>query len=406
MGRLRRTPLDPAAYYLLLAAALGLAFFGLTMVFSAGTGIGLTRVQDTFFFARRQALWLLIGLVLMLVASKLSYRRLDALPGRAWWVAVALLAAVWIPGLGWTVNGATRWIRVFGFTVQPSEVAKLVVLVCVAQAVSRIAASDLSLSSLAQPFTRWVLVPLVLVILQRDMGTAVILLAGPLVVFFVAGLRGRDLAALGSGVVGLAVALIVSEPFRIRRIFAFLDPRADPQGAGYQTLQSFFAFASGGLFGVGLGAGRQKFLYLPAAHTDFIFAVIGEELGLVGALAVVFGFVVLVFAGVRIALRAEDTFGRLLAGGIVGTIGVQAVLNMFAVVGLAPVTGVPLPLVSFGGWALMMAMAGIGLVLAVGAPPPRLEAECEDSDLRRGDGGARVPRSRPALRVVRPSRTV
>lgn len=407
MNRLRRTPPDPAAYYLLLAAALGLAVFGLMMVFSAGTGIGLARMQDTYFFARRQAVWLVLGSLLMLAASRLDYRRLGVLPAWAWWGSMFLLVTVWIPGLGWTSNGATRWIRFGGpggFTVQPSEIAKLAVLVCVAQAVSRIPMRELTLPSLAGPFGRWVLVPFVLVVLQRDMGTAIVLLAGPVVIAFLAGMRWRDLSVVGLGLGAMCALLIAAEPYRARRFIAFLDPWADPQGGGYQAIQSLYAFASGGLTGVGLGAGRQKFLYLPAAHTDFIFAVVGEELGLLGALAVVGGFGLLVFAGVRIALRAKDTFGRLLAGGIIGTVACQAVVNMAAVTGLAPVTGVPLPLVSFGGWALLMTLTGIGLVLAVGSPLGR-EATREDRDERGRDGGARVPGARSGLRAVRAPRS-
>lgn len=404
MGRLRRVALDPAAYYLLLGATLTLAVFGLVMVFSAGTGIGLARLRDGMFFARRQAVWLLVGLAFMYVASRLDYRRLDGLPSVAWWVSVILLVAVWVPGLGWTVNGATRWIRIGDFTIQPSEITKLVVIVCVAQAVSRIPASELSMRALAQPIWRWVVLPFCLVILQRDMGTAIIILVGALIVCVLAGMRLRDLAGVGLGVGALSALLIALEPYRLERIVAFINPWEDPQGGGYQAIQALYAFGSGGLAGVGLGAGRQKFLYLPAAHTDFILAVIGEELGLFGTLGVVACFAVFAFAGIRLALKVKDPFGRLLAGGLVGTVTLQATLNMFAVTGLAPVTGVPLPLLSFGGWALMTTLTGIGLVLAVGAPPRR-EAHREDRDQRRRDCRARVPGYRPRLRVVDSTRS-
>lgn len=401
----RRLPHDPAAYYLLLGAALFLAVFGLIMVFSAGTGIGLTRMQDAFFFARRQAMWLLIGMVLMGLCAAIDYRRLAGLPAAAWWVSMVLLVGVWVPGLGWTSNGATRWIRLGSFTVQPSEIAKLVVLVCVAQALSAHSGEELTLQDMGRPLLRWALAPFVLILLEPDMGTAMSLLIGPLVICFVLGMRWRDLGLMFAGLASMVVVAVKVAPYRMARIVSFADPFKDAQKNGWQMVQSLLSFGAGGLAGAGLGAGKQKFLYLPAAHTDFIFAVVGEELGLIGTIAVVAAFLALAYAGFRIALRARDPFGRALAGGIIGAVTFQAVLNMAAVTKLVPITGVPLPFISFGGWALMTTMAGIGLVLSVGTEPRRQEDSGEGRDQRGGNGRARVPGDRARLGAVKEARS-
>lgn len=400
MNRSARTPTDPGAFYLLLGATLALAGFGLVMVFSASAAAGVIHKGfDGFYYVRRQALWLLGGLVLMLVMSLIDHRRLGRLPAWAWLVSTGSLVLVWVPGLSKTVNGATRWIDLGNVTIQPSEIAKLVVLVCFAQAVAaRPHDEPLGLKELGEHLLRWVALPFALVVMQRDLGTAISMVFGPMVIAFVSGIRWRDALAVGAGMAGLVTLLIKVEPYRARRLMAFLDPWADPQNAGYQAIQALYAFGAGGITGLGLGAGRQKFMYLPAAQTDFIFAIIGEELGLIGTVGVAAAFAVFAYAGFRLALKAKDSFGRALAAGLVGGICCQAVLNMAAVTGLAPITGIPLPFISLGGWSLVMTLGGVGLALAVGRPPRR-EVRRETSDLRRGDGGARVPGDRPGLRA-------
>jgi cell division protein FtsW len=398
-----RSPIDPPAYYLLLGVTLSLAFFGLVMVFSAGTGIGLTRMQDTFFFARRQAIWLVAGFALMALCAAVDYRRLGKLPAMAWWVSLVMLVLVKVPHIGWSANGAYRWLRIAGFTIQPSEIAKLAVLVCVAQTLAAVE-GELTLADMGRAVVRWAAVPAALVLWEPDMGTALAILAGPMVICFVLGMRWRDIAVAAGGLATVGVLAILVEPFRVKRFLAFLDPWQDPQKSGYQIVQSLLSFGAGGLTGAGLGAGKQKFLYLPAAHTDFIFAVIGEELGLAGTLAVVGGFALFAYAGMRVALSARDVLGRALAGGIIGSIVIQAVLNMAGVTKMLPMTGVPLPFVSFGGWALLMSLAGVGLVLSV-ASPARREARVEGIDSGRGDSGARLPGGRARIRPVGSART-
>jgi cell division protein FtsW len=210
-----------------------------------------------------------------------------------------------------------------------------------------------------------------LIMLQPDLGTAVIVVAIVFVLLFVAGARMKHLALGGLATSVLGLGLIRLEAYRWSRFMSFLDPWADPQGSGYQVIQSLIGLTSGGAFGTGLGAGRQKWLYVPNAHTDFIFSIIGEELGLAGMLVILALFGALVWAGTRIAMRAPDAFGRLLAAGITGWIAVQALINLGAVTGMLPITGVPLPLVSFGGSSLVACMVGIGILISIARRPAR-----------------------------------
>jgi cell division protein FtsW len=275
------------------------------------------------------------------------------------------LALVLHPAFGTVAGGSARWIEVGPVTLQPSEPAKLVVIAFGAALLARRWKRLGDVRALALPLVPMVGLVCALILLQPDMGTALIIVGSVFVLAFVAGARLLHLTAGTAGLTAAAFGLMYVEGYRWARFTSFINPWADPHGSGYQTIQSVIALTGGGLFGVGLGASRQKWLYVPNAHTDFIFSIIGEELGLLGALAVLVLFGLLVYAGVRIALRAPDAFGRLLAGGIAAWFGIQALVNLGAVTGLLPITGVPLPFVSFGGSSLVVSLAAVGILVSV-----------------------------------------
>jgi cell division protein FtsW len=278
---------------------------------------------------------------------------------------VGLLALVLHPSFGTVAGGSARWIAVGPITIQPSEPAKLAVIAFAAALLARRWKYLGDARTLAVPLVPVVAVVCALILLQPDMGTALIVASSVFVLAFAAGARIKHLAVGSAAMIAAGFGLMYAEGYRWARFTSFLDPWADPQGSGYQTIQSLIGLTSGGWFGVGLGAGRQKWMYVPNAHTDFIFSIIGEELGLAGALAVLVLFGLLVYSAVRISLRAPDAFGRLLAAGIAGWFGVQALVNLGAVTGLLPITGVPLPFVSFGGSSLVVSLTAVGILVSV-----------------------------------------
>jgi len=335
------------------------------MVFSASSAADIVQKGDAFYHLKHQAVYVAAGLVALLVSSRLP-RRFVAATG--WWVLLgsdALLAMVFVMGIGkW---GATRWLDLGFTTIQPSEFAKLGCVLVMAQILADRQAHPRPLSKDLPKMAFAVMVPFVLVMVQPDMGTAVSILMAVFFVLVIGGLQMRWLAATAAGIAVALPALIVVQAYRLTRFLSFLDPSGDPQGKGYQILQAQLAFGSGGLLGLGLGMSRQKFFYLPAAHTDFIFAIIGEELGLAGTISVICMMGLLAYAGMRIARAAPDELGRLLAAGITGLIVIQAIVNMGGVTGLLPITGVPLPLVSSGGSSLCICLACIGILLNIAA---------------------------------------
>ncbi len=359
----------------LLGASVGfLTVMGLVMVLSAGS-VSAAQGYDgnSFWYFERQVMYALVGIAAAFVVARLrpSFWKAAGLPVLLG--AMALMAVAAHPASGTSLYGASRWIDLGPVTVQPSELAKLGLVAVTASIVTN------KWRRIDEP---WQLIfPLgflvgavgMLGLAQRDLGTTLILCGLVFVVLFVAGVRMRYLSVAAlAGFVG-ALLLIVGETYRRTRFFdAWLHPWADRQGNGYQLIQGLIAMGSGGWFGTGLGTSRAKWDFLPNAHSDFIYAVIGEELGLLGALAVLAAFGVLIYAGVRIALHARGTFERLLAAGVVGWIGLQAIVNMGAVTGLLPITGVPLPLVSFGGTALVVTLIGIGMLASVARDSARV----------------------------------
>lgn len=349
----------------LFGAVVVLLSAGVVMVYSASAIVAADRFNDPYFFLKKQLFWAAIGAAALWGALKLDYRRLErlVLPGLI--VAVVLLILALLPPFGQAINGTRRWIRLGPVSFQPVELAKLALAVYLAAFLAR-------KRDKLDDFWHGFLPPLAvagglagLVLLQPDLGNCLTLLALTFALLFLGGSRLSHLAVvLVSALPLLALAIYVA-PYRMRRIFAFMDPWADPRGSGFQIIQSWLALGGGGLLGRGIGESRQKLFYLPESHTDFVFAIIGEELGFVGAVAIVALFVVLVWRGLRVGLRAPDLFGAYLALGITVLIATEALVNLGAVTGLMPTKGLPLPLISFGGSALLVTMLSLGVLLNI-----------------------------------------
>ncbi|MCC5953590.1 MAG: putative lipid II flippase FtsW [Acidimicrobiia bacterium] len=357
-------PAGKRFFPLLLIAGL-LCVVGLIMVLSASAAEAEADHGTPWYQFQRQALWLGIGVVAMIVVQRIDYHRWRRFVGPMVLGTLVLLVVVLVPGVGREVNGSTRWLGIGSFTIQPSEVAKLALLLfaadLLARRANRIHRTDATLRPVLVVFGAMG----VLIMAQPNLGTTFLLFAICVTMLFVAGVPGRSLAVTVAGVGALGVAAAVFEPYRMRRLLAFTDPWADPLNTGYQTLQSQAALASGGATGQGLGQGRAKYGFLPEGHTDFIFSNIGEEFGLLGAVVLLGLFVAIGVLGVGVALAAPDRFGMLVATGVTTWILVQAFVNLGAVVGLLPITGVPLPFVSSGGSSLIVTMVGFGMLLNV-----------------------------------------
>jgi cell division protein FtsW len=383
-SRLRLVPVPPAGsrasmaerqrastrtVLLLLVPTALLLGVGLIMVFSASSVAAYARYGSSFLFFQRQAVYAGVGVVGLLLLSRIPY---------AVWsrVAVPFLAATGIllvlvlhSGAGTSAGGSSRWLAVGPITIQPSEIVKLALVAFAATVLTRKAALLDDVGHLLLPLLPVTALVCWLVMRQPDLGTTVILAGTIFALLFVAGVRLRYLGIAGIAGVAIGWILIMSAAYRRARFLSFLSPWKDPQNAGYHLIQSYIALGSGGLFGVGLGASRQKWMYVPNAHTDFIFSILGEELGLLVAICVLGLFAVLLYGGIRVAARAPDTFGRLLASGIVAWLGLQTIVNLGAVTGLLPITGVPLPLLSYGGSSLVVTLGAIGILVNIARTP-------------------------------------
>lgn len=392
------------AVALLLGSTAFLVGTGLVMVLSASSVSAFADYGDSFVFVQRQAVYAVVGVFALLVASRMrvdAWRRL-ATPFLL--VTIAMLAAVLHPSVGVSAFGSSRWFELGPVTVQPSEIAKLAIVVFSASVLARRLGKLDDLGQLAMPMLPMTLLVCGLVIMQPDLGTMVILAGTVFLLLFAAGVR---LAYLGiAGLVGAVIGagLIMSADYRRIRFLAFLDPWQDAQNTGYQLVQSLYALGSGGWTGVGIGASRQKWQYIPNAHTDFIFSILGEELGLIGEIVILLAFGVLIYAGIKIATGANDVFGRLLAAGIVSWLGLQALINLGAVTGLLPVTGVPLPFLSYGGSSLAVSLAAVGVLVAIARTPVRAAGAVRATRATRANHvgrGRRADRSSPKKAVAR-----
>lgn len=357
----------------LLGVILTLLLIGIIMTYSSSAVKGYLYFDDPYHYFKAELVWVALGLVAMTIALMIDWRLLYKGAKPILFAALLLLVLVKIPGIGRTVNGATRWIGIGPLSIQPSEVIKLSMVLIMARFLSVNPYNIKSFRKGIIPSLALLGVVCALIMLQPDLGTTLVIAATIFFMLMAAGAKMWHMAGLGIAGVGLVVGAIIAAPYRMRRIFAFLDPWADPSGKGYQTIQSLLALGPGGLFGLGLGQSRQKFLYLPENHTDFIFAMIGEELGFVGASLVVLLFFLFIWRGFRTAINAPNTFLGLLAVGLTSLIGIQAMINMGVVTGVLPVTGITLPFLSYGGTSLLFTMIGVGLLLNISRTADKAE---------------------------------
>ena len=372
---------------LLVLVTLGLVAFGLVMVYSATSAAAAIGAGNPMGFLQRQGIYALAGVCLMIGASRFDYHRLRNLAPALVLVALALCLAVL--AVSPPVKGARRWIDLGPASFQPSEFAKLALAVWLAAYLARKPVPR-SLAELWRPIGMLVGLFSLLLMLEPDLGTTialVLMVAGTLVV---AGVPFRVLGTAGALTAGLGVVMIWIEPYRRARVFSFLNPWDDAHGAGFQTVQAMIGMGSGGLAGEGLGQGVQKIFYLPEAHTDMIFAIVGEELGLIGSTFVIAAFGLFAYAGFRVALRCRDPFGKRLAAGLTSLVCGQAAVNLAAVLGVAPLTGIPLPFVSYGGSSLVVLLAGVGILLNI-AVNDRVTKKATVPDRGRRNGRTRAP---------------
>jgi cell division protein FtsW len=373
---------------LLVLVTLAMVAFGLVMVYSATSAPAALARTDPMSYLKKQAIYALVGVSLMTVAARFDYRRLR--PVAPTLVLAALFLCLVVLGMGTRVNGARRWIAFGPATFQPSELAKVALAVWAAAYLAKRPAPR-TLKDLWRPVGILVGLFCLLVLAEPDLGTAIAIVVVVAAILLVSGTPGPALCLGTTIVVAVGLVAIWFEPYRRARIFSFLDPWKDPHGAGFQTVQALISLGSGGVFGTGLGQGVVKINYLPEAHTDMILAVIGEELGLVGVFAVVAAFATFAYAGLRVALRCKEPFGKRLAVGLVALVCGQAVINLAAVLGLAPLTGIPLPFISYGGSSLVVALLSVGVLLNIAGS----DAAAGRASMR--DRGGRDRRPRPAV---------
>lgn len=370
-AKVRRRATNARLITWLLVSVAGLVGMGLVMVLSASAVTSFAASGSSFSVFQRQAIYAGVGLAALVVAARMPYRVWRKMAGPFVLITLGLLALVLHPAFGQSAWGAARWIELGPVTIQPSELAKLAMIAFAAGMLTKKWGKLDDLGQLLIPLAPVLGIVCVLIMLQPDLGTTLVIAGSVFILLFVAGVRLRVLAAGGLAGLVIGMGLILSAPYRRARFLSFLNPWEDPRGDGYQLIQSLIALGSGGWTGVGLGASRQKWMYLPNAHTDFIFSIIGEELGLAGACAVLAFFVLLIFVAIQIAMRAPDTFGRLLAAGIACWFGLQAVVNLGAVTGVLPITGVPLPFLSAGGSSLVVSLVAVGILISVARAGPK-----------------------------------
>ena len=393
----------PIEYSILYSATLCMLALGAVMVYSASSAESLLNgSQDPSLYLRRYVVFGLAGLVVLHLASRYGLGLIRRATPLLLLAGFVLTALVMVPGVGVTVNGATRWLGAGPLQFQPSEVLKLALVLYAVRLLAARPDTVLRLEGLVKPLLLVVGAACVLLMKQPDMGTSLVICFAMGALLIAAGTPLRHLGTMGGSLAVLALILSVVEPYRMARLTAFVDPFADAEDTGFQTVQALTAIGSGGVLGVGLGEAVQKLFYLPAAHTDMILAIIGEELGILGILAVAALYGMIAYAGLRTAKAADDRYSKLLAVGITSLILCQATLNFFAVLGMAPLTGVPLPFISYGATNLVVLLAGMGLLLGVAGgervpaqqTQPRLRAieggdRGQSGDRRGRDGGAR-----------------
>jgi cell division protein FtsW len=379
----------PVEYSILYTATLCLLAFGAVMVYSASSAESLIGSGDPSFYLKRYVAFGLLGLVVLHVASRHGLAAIRGLTPVLLVASFGLTVAVMLPGVGVTANGATRWLGAGPVQFQPSELLKVSLVLYACMVLAARPHSTRTLGGLTKPLLLVVGAACLLLLKQPDMGTAMVICFAIGALLIAAGTPTRLLGIIGGTLAGLALLMALVEPYRRERLTSFLDPFSDAGDTGFQAVQALTAMGSGGFFGVGLGESVQKVFYLPEAHTDMILAIIGEELGLVGILAVVGLYGLIAYAGLRVAKLARDLYSKLLAAGVTSLVLCQATLNLFAVLGMAPLTGVPLPLLSYGSTNLVAMLGAMGLLLNVAATGGRAERRARPS-LWAIDGGGRA----------------
>lgn len=355
-----KTEFDSVIFYTTML----LVFIGIIMVFSASFVQSSFKHNDAYYFLKKNLVYATLGFISMMFTAKIDYRFWKKNAKAIGIIAIILLILVLTP-LGIKANGARRWLGVGGLTLQPAELAKFATIIITAKLIEK--RYD-NIKSLTKGIIPLLIIPsifFVLIILQPNMSTAGTVILVTFVMIFVAGMDMKFVFAMIASGAALFAALVIAAPYRLKRVTSFLDPFQDPLGNGYQVIQGLYALGSGGLFGLGLGKSQQKWFYIPEPQNDFIFSIIGEELGLVGCTVVIMLFVILVYRCVRIALKCPDVFACMVVIGIGAQIGIQAALNIAVATSSMPVTGVALPFISYGGTSLIIFMSAIGIVLNI-----------------------------------------
>jgi cell division protein FtsW len=349
----------------LLTVSIVLVCVGIIMIYSSSSIYAWERYGDSFYFLKRHLIFLIVGVFFTFLAMIIDYRKLRKHARLMFWVAFVLLVLVLIPGLGREISGARRWFRFKFISFQPSEFANLALIIYIADFICRKGEQIKTLFKGFIPPVSALGAIALLILLQPDLGTTIALGSVVLIMLYIAGVRPRYILSLILCSLPMIYILVFSVPYRKARILAFLNPWLDPKGSGFQIIQSQIAIGSGGLFGVGLGHSQQKLFYLPAAHTDFIFSIIGEELGLLGTLGVILLFIIFIRQGLKIIKNAQDKFGYFLAQGLVLMISLKAIVNIGVSCGVFPTKGLPLPFISYGGSSLIFDMVSLGILINI-----------------------------------------
>ena len=349
----------------LLNISIVLVCIGIVMIYSSSSIYAWERYGDSFYFLKRHLIFLFVGIIFTFLAMIIDYRKFKEYSQVMLWVAIILLVLVLVPGIGREISGARRWFRYKFISFQPSEFVNLALIIYIADFVCRKADKmKILIEGFLPPICVLGLVTF-LILLQPDLGTIIALGSVVLIMLYIAGVRGRHILTLILCSLPVLYLLVFSVPYRRARILAFLNPWLDPKGVGFQIIQSQIAIGSGGLFGRGLGHSQQKLFYLPAAHTDFIFSIIGEELGLFGTFGVIVLFMIFIQQGLKIIKNAQDRFGYFLALGLVLMISLKAIINIGVSCGVFPTKGLPLPFISYGGSSLIFDMVSLGILINI-----------------------------------------
>ena len=359
-------------YYFLFILTLILSIIGLIMISSSSISIGERYFNDPYWFIRRQIIWWVLSFIFFILASKINYRYYRRFSNFIVLISIALLALVFIPGFGIEINGYRRWLDFGFFSVQPSEFVKIALIVLFCDSLDRKYKDNKHIKNIIFPSFLALCVVAVLIFLEPDLGSMVVIGLIVFIVLFVGGVKLKHLFGLGFMGFAVTVVYLFLEDYRRERLFAFINRiialingKGEIGEVNFQISQSLIALGSGNLTGLGLGNSIQKYSYLPEAHTDFIFAIIGEELGLVGTILIVILFILFMFFGIRVCIKTRDNFGRIMAVGLTGIIIVPAIINISVVIGLLPITGLTLPFISFGGSSLLVSMIAVGMLLNI-----------------------------------------